>query len=55
VTSASDTCELVRCWRKDGTLDVSALYKLHAWGGVNAPFYNFSWENHPPLRVRFFA
>jgi hypothetical protein len=43
------------CRHKDGALDASALYKLRTWGGVDAPFFSFVWENHAPPRVRFFA
>jgi hypothetical protein len=55
LTQTPDVRELVRCRRKDGALDASSLYRLRTWGGVDAPFYSFVWENHAPPRVRFFA
>jgi hypothetical protein len=55
LTSVVDSRTLTRCRRKDGALDASALYKLRTWGGVDAPFYSFMWENHAPPRDRFFA
>jgi hypothetical protein len=55
LTPTSDVCELVRCRRKDRTFDASSLYRLCTWGGVDAPFFSFVWENHAPPQVRFFA
>jgi hypothetical protein len=54
LTLTPDVHELVQCRRKNGVLDAS-LYKLRTWGGVDASFFSFMWENHAPPQVRFFG
>ncbi|KAM0909146.1 hypothetical protein ACQ4PT_014990 [Festuca glaucescens] len=46
---------LVRCAAPHGRLRVAELYKLHTFGGVQYPFFEFVWLNHAPPRVRIFA
>jgi hypothetical protein len=50
-----DVHSLVRCQKCTGALDTGALYKLRSFGGVDAPFYGFVWQNRAPSRVKFFA
>jgi hypothetical protein len=50
-----DVHSLVRCRKRSGALDTGALYKLSSFGGVDAPFYSFVWQNRAPSRVKFFA
>jgi hypothetical protein len=55
-----DVHSLVRCRKRTGALDTGALdtgafYKLRSFGGVEAPFYSFVWQNKAPSRVKFFA
>jgi hypothetical protein len=55
LSEATDTRELVRCRKKAGGLDASALYRLRTWGGVDDPAHDFVWKNFAPSKVRFFA
>jgi hypothetical protein len=50
-----DVHHLVRCRKRTGALDTGAFYRLRTFGGVNAPYHSFVWQNRAPSRVKFFA
>jgi hypothetical protein len=53
--AAADRWTLRRCHKRGGALDVGALYHLCMFGGVEASFAPFVWENSAPSKVRVFA
>jgi hypothetical protein len=55
LAEAADTRVLTRCRKRLGGLDASVMYKLHSWGGVDAPSHDLVWKNSAPSQVQFFA
>ena len=55
LTQNPDSRRLSRCAKKDGSLDAAALCRLGSWGGVDAPYAGFVWDNFAPSKVKFFA
>jgi hypothetical protein len=52
---AADRWVLRHCHKRGGALEVSALYRMCMFGGVDAPFAPYVWENSAPSKVRVFA
>ncbi|CAM0878679.1 unnamed protein product [Alopecurus aequalis] len=55
LTNVEDCRRLTRCAKKAGALDVGTLYRLHQFGGVEAPFVAFVCEGFTPSKAKFFA
>jgi hypothetical protein len=54
LSDAADRWALRHCHKRGGALDVGALYRMCMFGGVDASFAPYIWENSAPSKVRVF-
>jgi hypothetical protein len=55
LSDAADWWALRHCHKRGGALDVGSLYRMCMFGGVDASFAPYVWENSAPSKVRVFA